>query len=194
MAKISDGNTKLVGIPNVSLMPCRDCRPDAPCKGSCYALKFFKMYPSVRKAWTENSKQVQTDRNHYLADIQEFLTKKAPRFFRWHVAGDIPDMPYFAAMIVIAEKFPNTKFLAFTKRHEMLDCISAKTLPKNLSVVASMWPKWGKAPKGYPRAWMQDGTETRVPKNALECPGACHNCGACWNLKNLKRDVVFHKH
>jgi hypothetical protein len=194
MTRISDGNSKLVGIPNISLTPCKNCAADAPCKKECYAMKFFKMYPSVRKAWTENSEQLQRSRFHFFADIRDFLSKKMPRFFRWHVAGDIPDNDYLDRMVNVAKSFPEVKFLAFTKRHDILKDWPANKMPKNLSIVASMWPGWGTAPKGYQRAWMQDGTEKRVPENALECPGACHNCGACWNLKNLKRDVVFHKH
>jgi hypothetical protein len=194
MAKISEGNSKLGKIPNISLMPCKDCGADVPCKKECYAMRFFRMYPPVKKAWTENSEQCQNDRSHYFADIREYLEKKNPDFFRWHVAGDIPDTGYFAGMISIAEKFPNTKFLAFTKRHDILSCFIKKSIPANLTVVASMWPGWGTAPKGYPRAWMQDGTEKRVPKDALVCPGNCGDCGACWNLKNLKKDVVFNKH
>ena len=194
MTRISDGNSKLVGIPNISLVPCKNCAADAPCKKSCYAMKFFRMYPSVKKAWTENSKQLQSNRDKYFDDVHAFLQKKLPRFFRWHVAGDIPDRDYLLRMIVLADIYPEIKFLAFTKRHDLLKDFHANDIPDNLSIVASMWPGWGTAPKGYQRAWMQDGTEKRVPENALECPGACHNCGACWNLKNLKRDVVFHKH
>jgi hypothetical protein len=194
MAKISDGNMKLGNIPNVSLTPCKSCSPDAPCKKKCYAMKAYRMYPKVRKAWDTNRKESKSNRTKYFADIRKFLAKKMPRFFRWHVAGDIPDEDYLSHMVNIAKTFPEVKFLAFTKRHDILKDWPAVEMPKNLSIVASMWPNWGSAPEGYPRAWMQDGTEKRVPENALECPGACHNCGACWNLKNLKRDVVFHKH
>lgn len=192
MAKISEGNSKLGKIPNISLVPCKDCPADAPCRKECYAMKAYKMYPLVRKAWGINSDQIREDREQYFNDVAAYLRKKKPAFFRWHVAGDIPDMGYLQSMVTIALAFPETKFLAFTKGHDLL-----KNLPHgaaNLTLVASMWPNWGKKPKGYPAAWMQDGTEKRVPKDALICPGACDGCGMCWNLKNLKKDVVFNKH
>lgn len=57
----------------------------------------------------------------------------------------------------IAHQFPNTKFLAFTKRFD----IQYRSLPDNLTVLASMWPKWGD-PKiiDLPKAWMQDDLKT----------------------------------
>ena len=40
----------------------------------------------------------------------------------------------------------------------------------------------------------EDGSEVRVPKDAIECPGNCESCGMCYELDRLGRDVVFHKH
>jgi hypothetical protein len=196
MAKISDGNMKLGKIPNISLTPCKACSPDAPCKKKCYAMKAYRMYPLVRKAWDTNTKQaLGKDRVKYFEDVRKFIAKKSPKFFRWHVAGDIPDEGYLYQMVAIAKTFPETKFLAFTKRHDILNNWPAAEMPDNLEVVMSMWPKWGDAEiKGFRRAWMQDGTETRVPADAIECPGFCENCGMCWSLGKLGRDVVFNVH
>jgi hypothetical protein len=68
----------------------------------------------------------------------------------------------------------------------------------NLSIVLSSWtnltlPK-RTAANWYPIAWFQDGTEKRISKDTIECFGNCEYCGMCWNLSNLKRDVVFYKH
>jgi len=156
-------------------------------------MKAYLQYPLVRKAWGINSKQVKDNRWQYFKDIATYLQKKKPDFFRWHVAGDVPDECYFMSMCDIAREFPETKFLAFTKRLDLLKLMKEE-IPANLTVVASMWPGWGTPPKNYPKAWMQDGTETRMPKDALVCPGNCGDCGACWNLRNLKKDVVFKKH
>ena len=48
--------------------------------------------------------------------------------------------------------------------------------------------------KCCPEGTMQDGTETRVPEDAIRCPGNCETCGLCYELPRLGRDVVFHKH
>jgi hypothetical protein len=85
---------------------------------------------------------------------------------------------------------PSTIFLAFTKRYDL----EYSEIPENLTIIFSMWPGVpDTAPRGFPRAWMQDGTEDRVPDDALESPGICHNCGMCWQLAKIGRDVVFHK-
>ena len=157
-------------------------------------MKAYRMYPLVRAAWNTNSKEIKNNREQYFNDIAAYLRKKSPDFFRWHVAGDIPDIKYLVQMLHIANNFKGTKFLAFTKRHDLLKELQTDSLPANLTIVASMWPNWGTPPKDYPKAWMQDGTETRMPKDALVCPGNCGDCGACWNLRNLKKDVVFKKH
>jgi hypothetical protein len=49
-------------------------------------------------------------------------------------------------------------------------------------------------PHNHRIAWMQDGTETRIPKGAIECHGNCETCGLCYELPRLGVDVVFHKH
>ena len=188
--RISDGNSKLGILPNISLTPCAACRPDAPCKAQCYARKAFRQYTTVRKAWNGNLRVARSAPDRYFRAIRTYLAKYRPGFFRWHVAGDILGQAYLAEMKAIAREFPGIRFLAFTKRHEL----SFRQVPENLTIVFSMWPQWGNARKHMPRAWYQDGTETRVPNNALQCPGHCEGCGLCWALPELGRDVVFNKH
>jgi hypothetical protein len=192
-AKISPGNSKLGRIPNLSLIPGKDCG-DVPCKRDCYALKAWRQYPEVKAAWSHNSHLAHSNREAFFADVESYLAKRMPRFFRWHVAGDILDQSYLGQMKRLARAYPATKFLAFTKRHDL----AFVNLPENLAIVFSMWSGWGDVDHarklGLPIAWMQDGAETRVPANVLECPGNCETCGMCWQLKKIGRDVVFHKH
>ena len=80
-----------------------------------------------------------------------------------------------------------SRFVNFYEDHE--------TIPTNLVLVFSSWPAMSFSnPHGHRVAWMQDGTETRVPKNAISCPGNCESCGMCYELDRLARDVVFHRH
>jgi len=190
-ATISTGNTKLGDIHNVSLTPCKSCLPGAPCKTQCYAMKAYRMYPSVRDCWDANLIDATRNRDGFFDNIKEHLSKQRPKFFRWHVAGDILDQDYLDRMVHIAHHFPETRFLAFTKRHEL----KYRYIPDNLQIVFSMWPGFGNTRKrSFRRAWMQDGTETRVPDDAIECPGHCDTCGMCWALDSIGHDVVFHKH
>lgn len=192
--RISDGNSKLGKIPNVSLLPVRDCAPNIPCWADCYALKAVRCYATTRNAWTRNSRNARKNPGEYFAALRSYLSRKAPRFFRWHVAGDILSQKYYAEMVATAREFPNTIFLAFTKRHDL----DYSDRPSNLTIIASMWPAWGDVDAvraaGLPIAWMQNGRETRIPERALECPGKCDACGMCWQLPKLGLDVVFSKH
>ena len=46
----------------------------------------------------------------------------------------------------------------------------------------------------YSVAWLDDGTDSRIPEDAMECPGNCETCGACWGLAKRGIDVRFAKH
>lgn len=91
---------------------------------------------------------------------------------------------------------PRTQFLVFTKAFAVVNAYeNVRALPSNLAVIFSAWPGMRiDNPHRHCIAWMQDGTEDRVPKDAVECPGNCENCGICFRLPKLRRDVVFHKH
>lgn len=192
---VSVKNIKMGRICSVSLVPVVSCPVGVPCSKECYAMKAYRLRPNVRLAWGENLEFAKNDPFGYFNKINEFLSnRKHPvKFFRWHVAGDILDQTYLDCMNDIAKKHPETNFLAFTKNHGLY----FQDLNPNFVIVLSFWPKWGDlamVPANLPIAWMQDGTETRIPDGALECSGACDKCGMCWHLPELKRDVVFYKH
>lgn len=198
--KISRGNSKLGGIPNISLIPVQDCANCEACKNTCYSLKAWKMYPQTRKAWRGNSQAFRVNMVNAFAEVAMWFAARgnnAPRFFRIHVAGDFLSQDHVDGWTLMAETWPETKFLAFTKRHDL----KFGETPKNLQVVLSMFPTMDVPPEHnshLPIAWLaQDKTgteETRVPDDAIECGGSCATCAMCWNLEDLKRDVVFHLH
>jgi hypothetical protein len=187
-AKISRGNTKLGKIHNISLVPVKDCANCGACKSTCYAMKAWRQYPQTRAAWKHNSRLAHNNSFDYFWSIDNYISKKKPEYFRWHVAGDILNQDYYTDMCKVAQRYPNTKFLCFTKRFDL----DFSGRPKNLAIVLSMYPEMKVPRKKMPRAWMQDGTETRIPKDAIECSGHCSGCNVCWDLKG--RDVYFHKH
>jgi ferredoxin len=185
---ISEGNTKMGSIPSVSLVPGLDCANCSKCIKGCYAMKSYRMYEATRNAYHRNSELAHSDLDEFSRQIMDYLDRKQPRHFRWHVAGDILNQEYVEKIILIAMAYPNTKFLCFTKRHDL----SYRNCPENLTIVLSCWPGM-RLPKNrsLPRAYMQDGTETRIPHGARACPGSCEDCKLCYGLKG---DVVFHKH
>ena len=192
--KISPGNTKLGKIPNISLPPLQTCVPDAPCReGKCYALKAWRQYPNVRKAWRYNLGLYLIDPDRYFFKIDEYIRTKNVRYFRWHVAGDIPDRKYFVLMNRTAYRNPDILFLCYTKKYQYCSNVG----PNNLRLVASAWP-------GYPMsldlvrtpiAWLSHDDRLEFPvykdRDMIKCPNKCDECYQCWGTN---KDVVFDIH
>ena len=189
--RISEGNMKLGRIPNISLPPGLSCVKDAPCAKDCYARKAWRMYPNSREAWTENLYEWNNFPQRFEEHLKGYFKGKINlKYFRFHVSGDIPSQEYLDMMFRVCAEAPEVKFLAFTKNYHL----DFTEKPENLSVVFSAWPGFTlHNPENFPVAWMQDGTEDRVPAEALECPGKCDTCGMCFLLQK-GQSVVFHKH
>lgn len=196
--RISKGNNKIGKIWNISLPPVKACKGCADiCGRDCYAMKSYRQYPATREAWDHNFEHATNNIDSYFYDIGIELKKYKGTFFRWHVSGDILNIFYFSHMVAIAEQFPNIKFLAFTKQYKIVNefLYLGYSLPENLQIIFSAWPNLPMDnPHGMPIAWMQDGTEDRIPTDAIPCPGNCETCGMCWSLNSIGRDVYFDKH
>jgi hypothetical protein len=190
---ISKENTKLGKVANISLPPFKSCVPGVPCMNDCYAIRSYNRYPVVRDGWNYNLRIYQKFPNAFFIKISEYLSKRRNVYsFRWNVGGDIVDQAYFDGMVGLAIDFPKIAFLAFTKNHGL----DFSNRPDNLVVIKSMWPGWGdiNINPDLPCAWMQDGTETRIPENAVTCNKHCDACFKCWELPACGQDVVFMKH
>ena len=127
------------------------------------------------------------------------------RFFRFHVAGDIPDANYFVNMVNVAKRNEHCEIMCFTKMYELVNesviqfIVSDGGLPKNLHIIFSGWPGLQmNNPFNFPEAHVRfkDGS-TEAREDAIECGGNCTECAetdcGCWNLKNGQQ-VVFDKH
>lgn len=194
--RISPGNRKLGYIPSVSFPPVVTCAARIPCAATCYAVKMTRgpYGAAILKSYRANFELFTADRAEFFRQLAEFLQRRAPHFFRFHVSGDFIDADHMARAFDVAREFPAVRFLAFSKRHALFPRPSA--VPVNFSLVASLWPNWGTRPRGFRVAYMQtaDRAESRVPASAVLCPGNCETCAACWNLREMRRDVVFMKH
>lgn len=194
MIHITQNTQKMGDIPSVSLDPWIECQHAAPCRVSCYARTLCKRRPTVHRAWNRNSEMVQKDLPEYFAQLNRWLRWNRPRYFRFHVGGDIPNAAYFDEMILTAQLNGDTKFLVFTKKHNLVDFDRA---PDNLSIMLSMWPGWGNehlTRRNGRIAWYHDRThpEPRIPARHHKCPGHCYECGHyCWRTDADKLDVVF---
>ncbi len=193
---IPDGTSKFTK-PHFSLIPIKDCINCSTCKNVCYDIKSFR-YPSVIKARTQNSTAIRDcERNNNYGGFIDAINGNLSRrrnpvpLYRIHVGGDFLYQQYLDAWKSIARRNPNTIFLAFSKSFSL----DYRPKPKNLVVVWSIMPtmETSEIPEKGPKAYMQDGTETRIPKNAVKCPGNCDTCGLCWLLGGAK-SVYFMKH
>lgn len=195
--KISNGNSKVGRIPNLSLTPGRSCSPEA-CKtclsGGCYAMKSYRQYKNVRAAWDSNTELALSDLETMERDLLAYFgSMVAPRFFRLHVGGDFITREYAEMWARVAAAAPSTNFLAFTKQWDMVRGVE---FPANFSLVLSAWPGTeipADLRARYSVAWLDDGSE-EIPASAMECPGNCETCGACWGLARMGIDVRFKKH
>jgi hypothetical protein len=204
MIHISSGNIK-VPFANISLPPEVTCREDAPCTKECYAKKAWKQYPIVRHNWSENYELYRKDDKAYFRAIESWILLNNPKYFRFHVSGDIPDHNYLCKIIFLAKKLKGTRFLVHTKRVNFIRLIDRRKVPTNLVICLSTWPDEGTLeayktdvqninPGDYtfPMSFLKD--DPRIPKSAFICPGHCGECGAkCWYLKP-KEYVVFKRH
>ena len=204
---ISNGNMKTGEIPAFSLLPGVTCTPEACAhclREGCYAVKsaFQHGYNTEKnttlRAWARNTAAAKV----YLPLLEQALNRffdsmSAPRFFRIHVSGDFVSLAYAEMWFRIIETHPGTRFLFFSKQWDILRALPWLDLP-NLEPVLSGWTGC-RVPDdliraGYRVAWCDDGTEDRIPADAIECPGNCESCGMCWNLRKIGRDTKFHKH
>ena len=184
---------KMGQVPSVSLVPGVGCPSHRACSKSCYAKRLVYSRPTLRRAWGANAWLALHHRDKYFSDIFHLVSVLTPRFFRWHVAGDILDQDYLNRMIELVNRTQHTQHLAFTKRHEL----DFRNLPSRLTVVFSMWNGTGDPEaarrQGLACAWVRNrkDPDPRIPPDAIDCPGGCDECGACWALPSLGRDVVF---
>lgn len=204
--KVSTYNEKMGHTPSISLPPVESCGNSMVCRNECYAVAMLRYRQRARAAWGHNLALYQRDPGQYFASLKEWIynkinAKRKPKhefnLFRYHVSGDIIDNMYIEGMGLTAEAFPQIQFLAFTKMYYLVDNYvkGRGSLPSNLNIVLSGWPGLEMVnPHGLPIAWMQDGTEHRIPGNAVLCTGVCESCGMCWQLDGLGVDVYFNKH
>lgn len=193
---ISKGNKKMGAIPSVSLPPIITCAAGCKCAKKCYAAKLCRIYKNVKQSYDNNLACYKESPTVYFKQVKEAAA--TTRFFRWHVSGDIVNEIYLYNMVDIAEKLPNTQFLAFTKQYSIVNrFLNYETKPDNLHIIFSEWPEMElDNPHGLPVAHVIfKGSE---PEEGWKiCGGNCTECACagvgCWELKNGEH-IAFYEH
>lgn len=203
LVKISHTNSKLGGlIPSVNLPAGLTCRADAPCQKGCYAKKGNWLYKNVQTSLNNNFEAFKANPEAYFNDIISQLNNEdvTYKFFRWHSSGDIVNLEYLKGIVRVAEACPQTKFLCFTKRFNLVNMYLEfnPNIPDNLHIVFSAWDNTFKVnnPFNLPVTYVnfKDATKNpEIPEFAIPCVGKCYECKACWSLEK-GQSVVFNQH
>lgn len=204
---ISLDNTKTGNVASVSMPP----GPKGTCgrnslvcwhPAGCLAWKLYMGYRKafVAPAWDRNYRLWQEDPDDFFGQIYDWLRANNPEHWRWFIGGDTPHHLFSARALDLMAEFPLTSFMAFTKNPLRWRNGAYRTgrdeirpLP-NFNLLVSAWPQ-APMPAGYeglPVAWMQDGTEDRIPPGTTVCHGGCVECEhGCWGDPS---DKTFPKH
>lgn len=199
LLKISLGNSKIGGVPNLSLPPIATCRPGAPCANICYAKHAYNRWPNVKKAWDSNLSLYLEDPDKFWHDLCLFLAVGNYRRFRLFVGGDFPDEMFFVKSMDIFSTYKDISILCFTKRYEYVNN-NLDDIPDNVNLVISAWPglEVPDLVRVLPSAWLQ-GDERFFdwfPESPyVNCPGNCDTCGhQCWHAVSPELPVIFKQH
>lgn len=183
-------------------MPTCVCRSDAPCYEKCYARKGTQQIAVVQAAYYRNLRLYNKNPDEFFEQIYYKVKFSGLPYVRLFDSGDFPDYDFLEWLSKLCEQTPNTKYMAFTKKYDIVNEYIDRhgSLPNNLNIIFSAWDKlWDiPNPHGLGIAYV-DFDDKRMnpefPKNAFVCPGkesTCSMCGACWN-KKLKA-VIFKQH
>ena len=200
---ISKSNGKTGSCCNDLAFPTVTCREDAPCKlnGQCYCMHGMQTTSNVQQAYLRNLRLYNTDIEDFWQQI-EFKVRHCPMpLFRFFDCGDFPNQEFVKGSCLLAKKFPEIKFLAYTKHYEWVNeyLDQGGEIPDNYVIRFSMWHNQWKVPNPHnlPVAWVDFKDKTLnpdFPKNCVSCANqldktiTCSTCRICWkkNIQNVK--------
>lgn len=186
------------------------CDHNAPCYKNkvCYCLKGCQVFANVVGAYYKNWRLYNEDPVSYEEKCTNIIKYSGLKLVRIHDSGDIPDKEYLELLVRVANKLPNVKFLAYTKKYDIVNdwLDEGNEFPANFTMRFSMCDKDWVVPNPHnlPLAYIDfedKSLNPEIPKNAYRCKGTadpkdqehtCSICQMCWR-KNVK-NVVFGQH
>lgn len=130
------GNSKLKNMLVYSHTPIKGCLDCSECASTCYAVKSYRQYPTVKTAWDRNLNMVKNDLETFVARITVQLLRAKEKTVRIHASGDFISQEYVNAWQEIAEGFPEINFYTYTKSLKRWDYEGILALP-NVNIIDS---------------------------------------------------------
>lgn len=164
--RISHGNGKLGGIPQFNTLPgdepVTNGRGEALvdikgtcgklcgcCVHDCYAVRLMKFHHNTCvKAWGINTLALRERPQDVKESVIRYCRERAPRYFRFHTAGEIESVGQFEMYCQIAEEVNRGKrggdrvmFYTYTKNFEVVSryLSSGGKIPSSFVVNLSQW-------------------------------------------------------
>ena len=184
---ISKGNRKIGRVHNVSTAPIITCGNCSHCSGLCYDVKANIQYKNVMNARARNTVIATEHFDAFFTGIRYYIAhRKANKYFRWHVGGEIPSIEYFAEMVKTAEMFPDWTFWTYTKMHDIVNeyvrVNGRDSIPENFVIMFSEWDGMAlNNPYDFPvfTCKLKDGNKNHPAEyfdTLYKCPGNCDIC------------------
>jgi hypothetical protein len=172
------------------------CRPTAWCAKHCYAMKGLHLFPSVQKSNLNHLTASLT--KTFVDDAIAELKRTSKPYVRIHSSGDFYSKEYVEKWVKICKAMPDKKFLAYTKRMDLLEPLKKLARLPNVSLYESLDDSKAAAKSHFLRA-MIDGTPiaskraaSKRSRDTIKCPGECTSCGyLCWDRD---KHVIFEQH
>ena len=199
----ANNNNRKLGKACISVpFPIAVCNPDAPCFKKCYAQHGCQSFANVQGAYYRNLRLYNNSADDFFEQLYYKIKFSGLPKLRFFDSGDYPDAEFLARSVELAKKFPDVKFMAFTKKYHMVNEYLNKNgkLPDNYNIVFSAWDRLWDVPNPHylPIAYVKFKNERmtpEMPSNVFHCPGrksTCSACGVCWNKK--VKAVYFDEH
>lgn len=134
------GNSKLgKDVFDFSLPPIDSCPDSVSCAKDCYAVRYYKQYPAVKKFYDGNFKLVLADLDAFKKLVINQVKKrnsnpraKKIKTIRIHASGDFFSRDYLNAWLDICNELKEVQFFAYTKAFSKIDAT-----PGNLNIINS---------------------------------------------------------
>lgn len=180
---ISVGNEKIGKCLNVSQAPIFTCANSKECKWYCYDIKSNLFRKTVLDARARNTAFYKRFPQLYFDLIRKRMqNRRSNFFFRFHVAGDIPNMFYLENMVRLAEDFPHFTIWTYTKNYALVNRFirNGGSIPENLKIMFSKWDGLKMSnPNNFPifACKLEAGNNDYIDFERLyHCPGNCDKC------------------